>query len=243
MLPGVCLAAGMNLGSAKELKGKIYVLSIFITDRDWPQDEKEEILRKQHEAEEWLKESAAAYGSDVTFEHGNYGYQTPLYYTPLPTGYSTTEKVPVDVVYEVMRKIGWNEPKKFTDWVLENTGCEQTAVIIYCNLYGRGYSMPYDKNYSDKYYLEGSLLFKGYNENLALYPSSIAHEMLHQFGAIDLYEVKESDKKKAEMATEDYPDDVMRQITYHISDVKLGPLTAWRVGIGPYDSSFEKYLQ
>ncbi|MCH5318654.1 MAG: hypothetical protein J1E38_02965 [Paramuribaculum sp.] len=235
--------SAQGMGSAGELKGKIYVLSIFITDREWPKQERERLRQKQYEAEEWIRQKAAEYGSDISFVNGNFGYDKPIYIKPLPISYDSPEQKPVDLTYRLMKEIGWENPSKFPVWAKEKAGCDQALAIIYTNSYGRGYSVKYNDLYSaEKYFFEGAVLFKGYNETQSLYPASIAHEMLHLFGAIDLYEVTESDAERAGMASRAYADDIMRRIPYDIKDAKLGDLTAWLVGIGPYKPSFAPYL-
>lgn len=241
ILAGIGRCRAMGMGSAKELKGNVYVLSIFISDGDWSKQERYDLLQKQYEAEEWLKKYAAEYGSNVTFHHGNYGYETPVYVKNLPTGYGSGEKVSVDVVYEVMTSIGWNKPADFSDWAQTNAGCSQALVLVYCNATGKSYSMRYNDSYSDKYFLEGAVMFKGYNKDQKLYPASIAHEILHLFGAIDLYEVTEADRGRAELAAAEYADDIMRRNPYYINDAAMGAFTAWRVGIAPYKPEFAGY--
>lgn len=231
----------MGIGSARTLTGKIYVLCVYVAsaDNDWTPAEKHEINEKVLEAEKWLTAQAARYGSRVSFRNGYYGAQNTIILPSLPDA-SGSGKEPVTFGFETMQKIGWKEPAKFVDWAKNNTGCDQVVTIFFARKRGRGYAMAYTQGYT-KTFLESALLFSNYQNGSKLYAASIAHEMLHCFGAWDLYETFEQSAQHAAWATQFYPDDIMRRIAYNINDLNIGPLTAWRIGIAPEKEHYRMY--
>ncbi len=63
-----------NVGSAKRLRGKTYVLELWLTEvgTQWDWDEMVVVQGKINEALEWLTDLAAYYGVEATFEKGSY---------------------------------------------------------------------------------------------------------------------------------------------------------------------------
>jgi len=58
----------------------------------------------------------------------------------------------------------------------------------------------------------------------------ISHEMLHQFGAWDLYFGTSQSEEQAAKAKELYPHSVMISTHRNKADLEVDDLTAWRVG-------------
>lgn len=238
LLPSL-LSAAMGIGSARQLEGKIYVLSIFISDSEWSSTDKDYLLKNLYSAEDWLTAQAAAYGKEVTFVNGQFGYENSIMVDRLPKGTGSGNES-VDVVYETMQRVGWANPPDFISWARDNAGCPQVVAIVFANTRGRSYAMGYAEGYT-KTLLEGALVYRNYEDGQNNYSASIAHEMLHLFGAWDLYETFEQSAANAERASSLYPDDIMRRIAYDINDLNIGEVTAWRIGIGPYSRRFEEF--
>jgi hypothetical protein len=103
------------------------------------------------------------------------------------------------------------------------------------NKAGRGYAMQYSNEMDkEKYFLEGCLLYKKYDETSGLASASIAHEFLHLFGAWDLYTTFQQAQEKEDKAKKMFPDDIMLRVSYDINELKIDKLTAWRVGLSTF---------
>ena len=50
-----------NAGSARVLEGKIYVITFFVSETDWPLDGKMDLFKQMRDAESWLEKEAAKY--------------------------------------------------------------------------------------------------------------------------------------------------------------------------------------
>jgi len=227
-------------GSAYSLNGKTYVLTIFISETDWDYKEKLKLYDKVKEAQNWLISQAKTYKKTIEFSGGNFGLNKTIIVDNIVSG-TGSGKEPVDLVSKILKKVGYSSNLQFVDWVKKNTDCTNSLVLLIANKAGRGYSMEYSNGMEkEKYFLEGCLLYKKYDENSSLASSSIAHEFLHLFGAWDLYQTFEQSKEKEDKARKIYPDDIMLRTSYNINELKIDKLTAWLVGLNSVqESTFE----
>ena len=218
-------------GSAPALDGKIYVLTCYVTETNWTDEEIASYRAMIHEAEDWLVSQAKAYGRDVSFQNGSFGIEKPLIMNQIVSGNGVGDE-PVDLVSKVMKKIGYANGLKFVDWVQNNTDCTGCLVLIVANKPGRGYSMAYHDDYSrELYFLEGTMLYTSQEEGEPYCAAGIAHEMCHLFGAEDLYATFVQTEENEALARELFPDDIMLRIAYDIDTLKIDKLTAWLVGL------------
>lgn len=220
-----------NQGSAPALSGKIYVLTCYVSETGWSDQEVDSITDLILEAEDWLVEQAGNYGKDVTFVNGTEGLDTPLLYDHIVSGTGSGDE-PVDLVSKLMPKIGFKNGLEFTKWVHNYTDCDGCMVLIVANKPGRGYSMTYNNSYDAKtYFLEGAMLYSSYSDGRPYCAASIAHEMCHLFGAEDLYATFIQTEENEARARELFPDDIMLGVSYDINEKKIDRMTAWLIGL------------
>ena len=132
----------------------------------------------------------------------------------------------------------------FINWVKQNTDCTNSLVLIIANKKGRGYAMQYSKEMNkEKYFLEGCILYKQYDEKNALASSSIAHEILHLFGAWDLYETFQQSKDREVKAKQLFPNDIMLRTSNNINELKIDKLTAWLVGLSSTEEKWYNWFR
>jgi len=218
-------------GSATTLDGKFYVLTCYVSQTGWTDDEVSECRAMIYQAENWLVRQAEAYGKDVSFVNGSFGLKKPLLFDNIVSGNGVGDE-PVDLVSKVMKKIGYDNGLEFVDWVNSNTDCTGCLVLIVANQPGRGYSMAYNDAYDRKeFFLEGTMLYTSYEEGVPGCAAGIAHEMCHLFGAEDLYATFIQTAENEARARELFPDDIMLRTSYDINSLKIDKLTAWLMGL------------
>jgi hypothetical protein len=207
-------------GSANELSGKIYILSIFITTKKekWTYEDKTDLIACQLKAQDWLISNASHYGVDISFENGFYGVKNDLYVDKIK-GIDQLYENRLDWVNSILTTIGYSSPLEFLDKLKFTKDCSNALAIIYANEKGRSYAVPYNTDMNKtKYFFEGCVCYR-YSQGHLLCSATIAHEILHLFGAWDLYYEKgRYDKKKANKAWELYPKDIMGQNPCDIND-------------------------
>lgn len=232
-------------GSAVKLEGNIYVLSIFIAsyNNDWKVGDKYKMYEKQRVATKWLTKQAKKYKKKVTFTEGTFGYDNTIFLDNIPTANATgNEKT--DWIQVLLKKVGYKSPLQFHNWVLKNTKCSQSVVLIYAHQKGNSYAFPYTNNLSkEDYFVEGCLLYNQFNDGQELYPSAIAHELLHDFGGWDLYKNFMQPQDREDKAKELYPNEIMLRIAVDIQELEINALTAWLVGLAEKKQNWYEWFK
>ena len=214
-----------NQGSAKVLEGRIYVLSIFVTESDWALDTKLDIFKSIRDGQKWLEQQASSYQKNVEFVNGEVGVFEP-FVAPMVPDYDSG-KPSITFVREYLEKAGYPSGRAFMEWVRKRTGCGQAFVFVVANRFGRGYALPFVTGAED-YFLEGCILYCGPSETLS--PCSVAHEFLHLFGAWDLYPTDVQSVENSNRMDRMYPYEVMHKGS-SLEQMQMSPLTAWLVGL------------
>jgi hypothetical protein len=232
-----------NAGSAKQLTGNITSLVCFISTKDniWLAQEKEKILSEITETERWFQNQAGKYNIDIIFNHDFLDSSTDIIFDTIEPGLASGEER-VDWVYRIIQKSRYTNLKRATKKFKAKYNSDNLHVLIFAKGRGRSYSMRYAKGMNKKkYYLEGTLIYNEYlNGSPAPMQSIIAHELLHIYGAWDLYSTYAQTPDRQLKAQELYPNDIMLRVDHNITSLKINELTAWLIGWNnKFDSSFE----
>jgi hypothetical protein len=103
-------------------------------------------------------------------------------------------------------------------------------LLIHVNKKATSYALSYYDNIDPTYTAERVVCFNHYADGRPSAAATYAHEILHGFGAGELYfPFDESDRRK-KLGRQMFPDDVMQRVDYDISKVTVGAYTAYRVG-------------
>ena len=222
-----------HLGSAKNFLGNIYVLSCFISDNynQWTPEEKQYMFNKLYNTQDWLKKQAANYGVTVNFEGGNFGFSNDIKIDNINYGTGSGAE-DINILTTVFNKIGYAGNLDFYNWVLDNTNCQNTFVVFFVKGQGRCYSVAYESELMSKerFFVECCVVYNEYWGGLEMYEASMAHEILHLFGAWDLYETFQQSREKEEKARQYFPDSIMLRTAYNINELMVDELTAWLIG-------------
>lgn len=226
-----------NAGSARVLEGRIYVITFFVSETEWALEKKMDLFKQMRDAESWLEKTAMQYGKTVRFVNGVHGLFEP-FITDIVPDYNSGN--PQNGIAEKYLRQAGCPVIGYKEWVKKNSGCDQSMVYIIANKPGRGYANPLASGTSDEH-PEGAILFD--SPDWPLYAGNIAHEMLHLFGAVDLYAVTPEmagiDVKMENM----YPKEIMHRSHYPMEELMISPLTAWLIGLSDKQESwFEEFL-
>lgn len=237
-----------NSGSNKKLEGNITVHCFFVNDNN---SESWNVLwanwyvtTQIKHALNFLKTKAAKYGKTVNF--------TPKYYLDASTPNGTTNIeynksysmkyngiIDIDAsdgsstfnaLEAVASNMGYNAAFNLNASLTYETKTEH-IFLIFANKQGRSYSNLSDDN--NEHFTEHCIIF-AYDLNRppetgipSGYTSlTIAHEILHCYGAEDFY----TPDKRNQLALQYYPNDVMLKIDPPVSNGDLGDLTAFQIG-------------
>ena len=240
----------IDQGSAKRLEGDIYVLCFYVGTPSAPVNAQvhgpwgEELA----EAEWWLMQQAANYGKRLNFKNACYGLNGELTLPPeeIPDG----PEVPDAFFFAetVYKKQGFKNGWDVSEFIRRNlTDCKQWISIILCNTMGRSFACPVDKklvSFNDKlFYLENCVVYR--YEPWAPFgktsSASLAHEILHLFGASDLYAHNDEERAFEKECRCRYPDSIMLGSPAGLRNNDVDEITAWLVGWGMRPNRLPNY--
>lgn len=239
-----------NVGSAGQLKGRVYLLTFMVAEKGdpWQRSEIEAVWRNLNLSKNWLERECAKWAahqaqiggpvSNVTFQQEGWGYETtfvdhiPLYKPEYNELRAMTE--------QAVKARGFADLASVSSWCREKRECDQVAVLFFLKKSSRSYAMPTDavlQRYdSKKYNTECAFIYQ------PCLPGTICHELLHLFGAWDLYENDLQTKEHADAAVWLFFDSVMREPDPYQSKV-IDPLTAWLVGISTEKKDYFEWFE
>lgn len=216
-----------GLGSAKYLEGRNLLYSLFVDtpQSTWNDEEKEVTLLNLNRAALYIEETAQEYGQE----------------TELVCDWQENEKLTgraavdfdiaddKDFLDRLDQEIGvWVESLVDYEAMMEEYDAEGIALLVFVNNPGTSYAIVYDGMDNPK---ESVVFFAG--EPPAVY----AHEILHLFGAHDLYQDAEYTKEITDYLQEAYPSEIMRTVTGRKGEIfeetivnTVSPVTAYHLG-------------
>ena len=218
----------MNAGSGKTFTGSCLFINIFLSDgvSSFTEEERQKVKEKLLNAESFIKQQATNYNKHISMIYN----KEDLY-----IDYNTNYTVPTDYDYSnwfdlnsIVQEI---KSRYSIENIIKKYQAENVAYIIHVNKIGRSYAF-WSYYYSDPIYNdELCILFTSeYNRenNLSeVVVATFTHEILHFFGAIDLYNLNDDLLMLAEKY---FSDDVMLIEWNDINLCKIGELTAFLIG-------------
>ena len=214
---------------------KVYVFFMDDYESVWTKQEINAYLNVQIKpAFDFIEKEAKRYGVGLTVDYEAFGTalgkgQVIRYEGIVSDGSDGTHDLnPVDYA---AHDIGYpNKAQMYYDLFEKNDYCEVVFLSVF-NKSGISYAnMQYDDD-SNGAIVESAVVFTSYlgydfklNENTHM-AATVAHEILHIYGASDLYseDVKEYAKSK-------YSDDIMLMDYRNIDEMKVGLYTAYAIG-------------
>ena len=224
-----------NVGSAKKLSGKIYVLEVWLTrpGTAWNKEEMGNVQYKIDNALAWLQRMAARYSVEVEFMSGSYhGDGDGVTMDDLPASYDDCANQPL-LLPRALKEIGYTDVFECYNQLQSISGTSNILALILINNDGwsnaNQFSTLHATNHYRDYFLESVNIFRT-DDGMPTNGATIAHEILHLFGAWDMYSGQASDAAGQWAATY-YPNEIMYQVSSSLDDLSLSPLTAWLVGL------------
>ena len=195
-------------GSANTLSEEVVTLVCFIStpNNNWSDKEKDNRISDLIESHNWLIGQANNYNVELNLNYYILNNGNDVIFDQIEPGLASG-KERVDWVYRTMIKLGYRNSKAAYKSLRKKYQAKNIQVLLYAKGKGRPYSMRYAKGISKKkYFLEGLIVFDRYN-NYANMPTAAvtAHEILHLYGAWDLYRTYAQTNDRQQKAAELYP--------------------------------------
>lgn len=206
-------------GSGKHLTGTCTAVLVFVDDpqTQWTDEAKSKMTALCQKSARYLVNQAKQYNVALDLRCGGE-------YTLSCT---MEETVPTEITdfawtVEAQQQAGY-------DAFCKEKELQNVIFLLLVPKEGRSYSLPYSGGISTDYYDENVIVYAGDGSDTSL-PATIAHEMLHPFGADDLYFPYDTDTSRADLAREYFPDDIMLRVDPLLSTLTVGAYTAYKIG-------------
>ncbi len=229
-------------GSARRLEGRVMLIAVYAANNrnaDFAPGEKHYIDSVLVVAEEWLVARAAEYGKTVTFSNFSLGHRNSLFNNAVVSNdWVGTEASPVNcyIIQDIFEALNYDEGNYYSQFMHEKfdpSSYDQCVVLVFSPEKGRSYAMRHGYG-GMNLMLEGAMIYLYAPEGWGAYLLSsytVAHEMLHLFGADDLYETYDRSAGSDAFAEKLYPTDIMLRGYHDVNSATLDRFTAWQVGL------------
>ena len=229
-----------KLGSAKSLEGKNLIYSLFVDtpDAKWTDRDKKKVLQNLEIAKEYIETEAKSYRKKVDlvvdFEENEDLTGSARINFSLKDGEDYEEALDEEIA-------AWFDEQIDYEALCKEYKAKGIATIVFVNHKGSTYAICYDGIDNPK---ESLVMFAGE------VPAVYAHEILHLFGAHDLYEDAEYTEEVCEYVKKAYPDEIMYTVKgedgrLNSSEIQneLSPITAYHLGWVSYIEEIDVFPQ
>lgn len=218
-----------GIGSASVLRGKNILVSLFLTtpDNAFTEEEKEICLQRLKEAAIYIEETAFGYGVETQFilDWSEENSQDLCMEKTVDFSISDDSDF-MDALDEAFAQ--WTEEELSYERLLQEYGADGIATCMFVNAPGRSYAIVYDGEDNVR---ESLVMFVRNDKGTEEEPAVYAHEILHVFGAHDLYRGEEYSRAVTDYIAANYPDEIMRSVAGEgrISE-QISRITAYHLG-------------
>lgn len=193
-------------GSAQYLKGDVILIGVYVEDSadQWTDQDIDLVQSNMSIAVDWLEEQAEDNGIDLTIHFGEdnsiFECRSSILEDNTDTQNAARYLNNLDI-----------------DWLKEKYNTDNVGYLLFIHEDEGSYTWPYTRSGGtiDRYYYnEFCSLFLYDGTGTACYdnPATYAHEIMHLFGAEDLYTATVSDgvtQEVVDYVAENYPDEIM----------------------------------
>ncbi|MEO1258639.1 MAG: hypothetical protein AAFZ15_07570 [Bacteroidota bacterium] len=220
-----------------KLEGKATFMTIFVdTSEDiWESEERDHFFREFEKSQEWIVDQAFGYGQEVEFDNNAFLFdnQEIIFVDAINMG----ENSPREIVRKIVHKRGYNSFKEFLKRNRYDGPISKLKIVLFVK--SRGRSHAYKRRSIDN--VDIAVVYCQSTFGMRTDQYVMSHEILHQFGAWDLYHGESQTKESAEKAKELYPNSIMINTYKNRSELEIDRLTAWRIGWYEYESEFDQF--
>ena len=217
-----------NIGSASILDGRVRLAVVFVSDENsnWSLKEQRVQMRRLKRGEDWITTQAFTNKiSPPRYIHRVYGRWRNIKLNELPAGTGSGNEN-VEMVHLISGKLGFDSPQQWH----EQFSDDQFVVILFLKRDGVSYAIPQETGLDSRYNIEGIVLYDNFEPDIPNCATCMAHELLHVFGAWDMYESFQITKEQMDLASQIYPNSIMLRTSYNPEELTMDPVTCWRIG-------------
>lgn len=226
--PGMSREAGI----CKNLREDAMLLLVFVNDNtsSWtPKEMQTFTANVVKPGMDYIVYRAAEYGYGITLDHCVYpdenGDTKALDYngTVYDLDSSASTK---DLTERAAEAYGFATVSDMIENVRQYAGNDQVGIVFCMDKAGRSYAHRHD---TDPDYVEYVMLFSNWKGQKTR-AAAVAHEIMHLFGADDMYAEGDVRVNRAALAKKLHPKELYYEYQWNLYDNVVGPYTAYAVG-------------
>jgi hypothetical protein len=218
-------ASKRDNGSAAVLAGNVLLANIYVSDARsaWTSPDRREVRRRLAAAARFIADQAERYGRRVVF--------TQIDVDVAHKGeVSTSLAADPGWTQQVLANAGTGPTADLLGRLTERHGAEHVLFVLHVNKAGRSYNLTYSDGIHSEYWAERVVCFTRYDNQWPTTAASYVHEILHAFGAGELYFPFDVNNTREQLAGRVFSDDVMYRVDYQLRRLEIGDYTAYRIG-------------
>lgn len=225
-------------GSAGVLEGRSVLISIFVNDKvsKWTKKAKKEANKKVRSASAYIRRQAKKYGKTVSLVADIEKYKDISYSFQVNQKVSDSIRSQDKLYRKIMKFVGKNID---VNGLRSRYKTDSIGFLFHLNKSGTSSTLVHYAEESTEFFYECATLFSKYGKQ-AEGASTYAHEILHLFGARDLYERSLADGITASLVRhieKKFPKEIMystydrkgRMLKYKITN-QISRITAYFLG-------------
>ncbi|TKB50262.1 hypothetical protein FCL40_03620 [Ferrimonas sediminicola] len=212
-----------NNGIAGELKGQVTILYLYLNDNRWSKwsgRERQQNRQYLQQVTGWYQRRAQEYGLAKP------SFDTRFFFLTAPKGITKewlrSKRFFSDAQQLIARQLGYGSMKEFVD---TKAPSGEVALVFHSNGEARSFALSCrNKQTAPQCHYEYAMLTEKVSPGArhTFIPQVQAHEMLHLFGAADLYRIRNA---------RDYAvTDIMNYYSDTLGHATIDPITAWSIG-------------
>ena len=211
-------------GSAAILSGSVGIYHIFVSEDkdDWSEVDIDLALANVEQSLLYLQYHAELHGVEIVFQE----QAVHVVYEP------GVQDMNADPQWseQLMMATGAMSGNDLVGTIRKTWGVEHVIIVVHANKPGLSYALAWRPDADPTYSAERVVLYTHYPDARPTAAATYAHEILHLFGACDLYYPYDTEDTRRQHAARMFPDDIMLRVDYNISNLNVGDFTAYRIG-------------
>ncbi len=225
---------GYNNGSCYNMEKDLCYFIVHLDDQEssWNETEKSKFMENKFLVSlNYLSRKASEYSVTLCTEYEIYpaDNNTKVTYNGIVDTDVVTNGIQSDILNQIAKAMGYSSPDEMDSSLKNEMNVNQIAYLFVLNKDGRSYKYSYITDDSKK--IEFCVFFDDtIKANANTCCSTIAHEILHLFGAEDFYDPYGEMPQREKLAKQLYPDDIMLTLVNNVNDAKIGSYTAYSIG-------------
>ncbi len=219
-------ASKRDIGSARKLSGKVVVCHIFCFDGEsqWQPAGKQRVLKLTQQAFAFIRTESLRHNLMVHFDERIVGPAN------IQQNISTDAMADPNWTEEAIKAASGVTGVELVTNLKNDLSADSVILCLHVNKSALSYNLAYYDNVAEKFSAERMVCFARYPDGRETAAATYAHEILHLYGAGDLYFPYDLTPRRKIRAGELFPHDVMYRVDYNIGRLNVGPFTAFRVG-------------